>query len=208
MASVLLLIHVNAATRGKHKRGCYVVKNAKGFSLIELLIVIVIIGIIAAIAVPSLLRARVSANEAGTIGDHRTVSSAFVAYTSANTGLFDTTLTCLSAPSGCIPSYPAAAPLFLDAAVADTAAISVRLGYVRGFTPGTMPASVPTTASPTSALFFCYHATPASQNRTGVRGFGTDGSGRLCFNPTGASVGCTATGLPAPGTATCVEVTS
>src|ERR1700683_113284 len=52
----------------------------KGFSLIELLIVVAIILIIAAIAIPNLLRAKIAANEASAVGSLRTLNTASVAY--------------------------------------------------------------------------------------------------------------------------------
>jgi type IV pilus assembly protein PilA len=84
-------------------------RSAKGFSLIELLIVVAIILVIAAIAIPSLLQARMSANEASAVGALAAIKSAEVAYDTAYPTVgFSPDITSLGGATPCTPSSTSA----------------------------------------------------------------------------------------------------
>jgi hypothetical protein len=153
---------------------------------LSLLLAIPFAGIVAAIAIPSLLRARVSANEAAALGDVRTVISAEAAYRSANCDAYGR-LECLANPRGvgCLPDYPATAPTFLDSALASA---QEKSGYRRAFHPGL---EVPLMRGPGCAggralESFAYSATPVTRGTTGVRGFCGDDSGVICSTADGS----------------------
>jgi prepilin-type N-terminal cleavage/methylation domain-containing protein len=150
-------------------------RSSRGFTLIELLIVVGIIGIIAAIAIPSLLRARVTANEAASIGDVRTLVSAEMAYHSSNGGVYGTPI-CLLAPTqaGCVSAGAPSAPTFLDSQIASLVG---KGGYNRTFDQ--------TAVAPRGLSCYVYETLPIALGRTGVRGFAADCDGTICVEPSG-----------------------
>ena len=163
------------------------------FILIELLIVVAIIGIIAAIAIPNLVRARVSANEAQAIGDTRSVISAEQTYASANGGFFGPIANLCRQGAGCaniqIPAYPDAAPEFLGA---DLGNLGTKAGYLREWDPrGDAPVGLSSNVDPDSVLDYCYSATPASLGLSGVRAFMGVGTGSIYMALDGVAIGCT-----------------
>src|SRR5579864_1181064 len=102
----------------------------KGFSLIELLIVVAIILIIAAIAIPNLLRSKIAANQASAVGSLRTLNTACIAF-STSYGQFPAALTNLG-PVGSGTASSTSADL-IDSVLS----AGQKSGYVFTFTPGT-----------------------------------------------------------------------
>ena len=163
----------------KHKAKKHAKKN-KGFSLIELLIVVAIILIIAAIAIPNLLRSRIAANEASAVGSMRTLNTAEITYnTTYPTTGFTCTLGNLASPSGGASPTSAAAGL-IDATLAG----GTKSGYTFTVTPGTQTpvASYETAAAPVTA------------GTTGQRYFCSDNSGVIQYNAAAATGSTCATG--------------
>jgi type IV pilus assembly protein PilA len=139
-----------------NESGVHQMRKQKGFSLIELLIVVAIILIIASIAIPNLLRARMSANEASAVGAVRAINTAEISYNSAYPTMgYAVTLAALGGTS-CAPPSTAGACL-IDTGLAS----GTKNGYTYTLTG----------ATGTPAGFYQIIAAPTVPNQTGTRYF-------------------------------------
>ncbi len=151
-------------------------REKNGFSLIELLIVIAVILIIAAIAIPQLLRSRIAANEASAVSSLRTVSTAEATYhTTYGTGYAP--LNNLGGADPCTASSNTAC--LVDSSLSVT---QFKSGY-RFSMP--VPGALGTTASPNTQ--YQAHADPQVRGQSGNRSFYCDESGVVRFNTTAAA---------------------
>ena len=133
--------------------------NRKGFTLVEIMIVVAIIALLAAIAIPNLLRARLNANESAAIAAVQTVSTGAQSYRSANP-TYPTTLDNMASDN----------PPYIDSVIGHTP--YVKQGYTFSLVGGTNS--------------FSATAVPNVQGTTGSRSFFVDQSGVVRWAATSA----------------------
>ena len=161
-------------------------KREKGFSLIELLIVVAIILIIAAIAIPNLLRSRMAANEASAVGSIRTMNTAAISYNSTYGNGFPGLLSQIGTTGTAAVSCDNAE--LLDSVLT----AGTKSGYTFKVLAGNGLGSKPTGCSNAGSTDgYGVVATPVTVGTTGQRSFCSDASGVIRFDPTGATAALT-----------------
>jgi prepilin-type N-terminal cleavage/methylation domain-containing protein len=149
----------------------------RGFSLIELLIVIAIILVISAIAIPSFMHSRIAANEASAVYSIRTINTAQVTYATSYPSVgYATTLNELASPTTSGPTSSTNAGV---------------LDWVLGCTTTTCPKSgynfTITNTSGTPVSSYSVTAVPITPGVTGYRGFCSDNMNPVLYDPNGSS---------------------
>jgi len=155
-------------------------RKQKGFSLIELLIVVAIILIIAAIAIPNLLRSRIAANEASAVGSLRTINTAEVTYQSTYP---DKGFTCSLAYLGGTTGGTYSSAGMIDSVLSG----GTKSGYTFVLT------NCETATNSTINVTYESRGAPVSPGQTGQRYFCSDQSGVIRYS---ASTTCQISNSP------------
>ena len=144
-------------------------RTQRGFSLIELLIVVAIILIVAAIAIPNILRAQISANESSAVSSLRAIITGEITYSSTYpTAGFSVNLPALAGTTCTAPTSSAAC--IIDNSLANaTSQTSSKSGYYFSYTPN-------------SALGYTLYADPSYWNHSGTKHYYTDSSAVIHYN--------------------------
>jgi type IV pilus assembly protein PilA len=155
-------------------------QKASGFSLIELLIVVAIILIIAAIAIPNFMRSRMAANETAAVTNLRTLVTAQVAYNSSYGNGFAPTLLALNGTG--------AASCNAAGLIDNVLATGQKTGYLYGMVPGIPVVNVPAGCAAPGVTSFMVTATPVAVGTTGQRSFCALENALIRQDPTGAPI--------------------
>jgi prepilin-type N-terminal cleavage/methylation domain-containing protein len=176
-------------------------RKQKGFSLIELLIVVAIILIIAAIAIPNLLRARIAANESSAVSSLRTINTAEVTYQSAYPTVgYSADLVSLGPGAG-VYVCPAGGPVSTAACLIDGVVSNNGNPAGSGKSGYTLGAAGYAGATGTLLVVYTVGAAPLTYNQTGVRAFCASEDGVIHFSPnTGGAIT-----VPETGQGACVD---